>query len=465
MVLDEEKLYSLMPVFIQNAMISAFGFSWQKRRFGGIFSQALEGFKAREGYSIKQWTQYQTVELRKLLAHAFETVPFYNSLYKKHGYKRTDLENFELEDLSKLPVLKKHDLRKYGKSLLLSAKREKRGQFFLSSGSTGTPTSILFSNKMHQRWSAAFEARIRNWAGLTRFDSRGMIGGRRVVPDGVGDGPFYRYNFFEKQVYFSAYHISPRTAQDYAYALTKYKPDYMTGYAVSNYLLARIFYEKGIEVPALKAVITSSEKLTKEMRQLFQEVYRCKTYDSYSGVEACGLISENEHGQLLVSPDVGIMEILREDGSTCQPGETGEVFSTGLLNYDQPLIRYRIGDSLKIATDQHTLCGRKMLVVDEIIGRTEDVITGPDGRKMVRFHGIFINLPNVMEGQIIQHTLQDYELKVVCNNPLTMEEQNALIARMTYQLGPANFKIIEVKEIPRTKNGKFKAVISHLPQQ
>ena len=77
---------------------------------------------------------------------------------------------------------------------------------------------------MHQKWSAAFEARIRNWAGLTRLDSRGMIGGRRIIPEGVNKGPYHRYNLIERQVYFSAYHISSVTAPDYAAALNKYKP-------------------------------------------------------------------------------------------------------------------------------------------------------------------------------------------------------------------------------------------------
>lgn len=446
-------------------LISLFGHYWKKRRFGGLFSFELRQFKARESLSVNEWVDYQTLELRKLLVHAFETVPFYNSSFKNAGLTLADLRKIELNDLNELPVLTKEDLRKYGTTTLLSTKRDKNGEFFASSGSTGTPVRILFSASMHQRWSAAFEARIRNWAGLTRFNSRGMIGGRRIVPEGNSNGPFYRYNCAEEQIYFSAYHISPHTAENYATALRKYRPDYMTGYAVSNYLLARFLKAQNIEVPGLKAVITSSEKLTPEMRHLFADVYGCKTYDSYSGVEACGLISENEYGQLLVSPDVGIMEILKEDGTPCKPGETGEVVSTGLLNYDQPLIRYRIGDYVRVAEDQNTHCGRSMLIIDEIVGRTEDVITGPDGRKMVRFHGIFINLPNVLEGQIIQHTVNDYEIKVISTKEITADEQNTMIARMKSQLGPVNVIVNQVPEIPRTGNGKFKAVISHLPQQ
>ena len=57
-------------------------------------------------------------------------------------------------------------------------------------------------------------------------------------------------------------------------------------------------------------------------------------------------------------------------------GEEGEIYSTGFLNYDQPLIRYRIGDR-KLASDQITMCGRSMMVIDEIAGRVEDIIHGP----------------------------------------------------------------------------------------
>ena len=452
-----------MPVSIQNIFISAYGLQWKRRRFGGIFFEEYKDFKSRENFDKYHWQDYQLVELRKLLVHAYENVPYYNTKYKEAGFSFNDLRKFELEDLKKLPILSKDELRKYGTSILLSSKREKGGRFFSSSGTTGTPTRILFSSRMHQKWSAAFEARIRNWAGLTRFNSRGMIGGRRVVPEGISKGPFYRYNYFEKQIYFSAYHISYETVENYAYALKKYKPDYMTGYAVSNYILSRFFQEKGIEVPKIRAIITSSEKLTKEMRQTFQKVYDCKTYDSYSGVEACGLISENEYGQLLLSPDVGIMEIFNNNGEPCKPGEKGEIYSTGFLNYDQPLIRYKIGDQVKLAENQKTMCGRSMTVIEEIIGRIEDIITGPDGRKMVRFHSIFINLPNIIEGQIIQHSLIDFEIKVVCNKSLSVIESKTIISRMTAQLGPVNVQIHQVHTIPRTNNGKFKAVVSNLP--
>lgn len=457
-----EKIYARMPVFAQNWAISVYGYHWKRRRFGGIFEEELYGFRERESYTATQWREYQTMQLRRLLLHAFDTVPYYREKYAAIGLHRGDLARFELEDLPRLPFLEKDELRRFGTSTLLSLKREKGGQFFSSSGSTGTPTKILYSHAFHQRWSAAFEARIRLWAGLNRNVPRGMIGGRRVVPDGIGKAPFYRYNAAERQVYFSAYHIAPYAMQSYLAGIEKHGISYMTGYAMSNFFLARLFEEAGVVVPGLKAVITSSEVLSDAMRATFKKVYGCKTYDSYSGVEACALISESEAGQLLISPDVGITEVLDINQQPVEPGSTGELICTGLLNFDQPLIRYRIGDQVRYAAQQSSLNGLNMPTVDAIEGRTEDVVLGLDGRKMVRFHSIYADIPQIAKAQVIQHDFTYFELLLEVDSPLSLMDKKVLSDRIQSQLGSVEVLIRELPFLPPGPNGKFRAVISHV---
>lgn len=458
-----EKIYSYSPVWFQNVGISLYGYQWKKRRFGGIYQAEQKKFKDREFFSRQTWRDYQTIALRKLLVHAFETVPFYRERYTKAGLSTSSLLKFELENLSKLPFLYKDELRRYGSSTLLSSRREKGGQFFSSSGSTGTPTKILYSHAFHQRMNAAMEARVRNWAGVTADDARGMIGGRRILPSADNTPPYYRYNFFERQTYFSAYHISRLNAANYLKGMKRHKVRYMTGYAMSNYFLAALLDELGLEAPQLKAVITSSEKLTPRMRTMFHKVYGCPTFDSYSGVENCGLISECPEGVLLVSPDVGIMEVLDNQGRPVGLGEEGEVVSTGLLNFDQPLIRYKIGDRITLGANDTSTGGRHMPVVSEIAGRMEDTIVTPDGRQMVRFHGIFVDLPHVLEGQVIQRSLRDFTVNIVTTNGYSPKEDAVILNRMKSQLGDqADIAIQVVDEIPRSANGKFRAVVSEI---
>lgn len=456
-----EKVYKNLPFQLQNLAISTYGYMWKRRRFGGIFHNALFHFKERESYSTEEWAAYQTTILRKLLVHAFQNVPFYNRKYQAAGFSVKDLANFKLNELSYLPFLEKDELRKFGKTDLISSKRNPKGAFFASSGSTGTPVNIYLSKKTHQAWTAGFETRIKNWAGVNKSMCRGMIGGRRVLSEGDAKPPYYRYNYSENMVYFSAYHISRHTAEDYVKGMIKHKVDFMMGYAMSNYFLANFINENQLKAPKMKAVLTSSEKLTDEMREAFRLAYGCESYDAWSGVEACALISECEQHSLHESPDIGIIEIITPEGKPVTSEGIGEAICTGLLNFDQPLIRYRCGDLLHVS-DKNCPCGRDMLTYKEIIGRIEDTVTGPDGRKMVRFHGIFINLPSVIQGQIIQHELNSFEIKVVCNGSLNPSDAQKMKQRMISQLGPVIVNISEVSEIPKGPNGKFKAVISKI---
>jgi phenylacetate-CoA ligase len=375
----------------------------------------------------------------------------------------SDFKNFKLEDLNTLPFLEKQELREFGETMLLANNKEK-GKFYSSSGSTGTPTKIYYSPSFHQIWSAAFEVRIREWAGVDRFTARGMIGGRRVVKKGDSQGPFYRYNSFEKQTYFSAYHIGPKTVRDYLEGMIKGKVEYMTGYAMSNYFLAQEIEKACLMAPRLKAVITSSEKLSHEMRETFRRVYQCETFDSYSGVEACGLISQTPDGYLVNSPDVGILEVLDEQRKAVPPGASGEVVSTGLLNFDQPLIRYRIGDRVSLAREGEGPKNINMPVVEQIDGRIEDRIIGTDGRIMVRFHGVFIDHQGLMASQVVQEKRDLIILRLVTDSTYSKEiSEPIMIQRIQSQLGlelKVSFEYLD--ELPRTSSGKIKAVISKL---
>lgn len=465
MKLNTEKLYHELPVFLQNIAISFFGLYWYGRRFGGVFKNELKACKKRELYTFSEWEKYQETELRKLLVHANQQVPYFRNLFKELGLNEHNFLNFKLSELKHLPVLEKKTLRMYCDTELLSEQLEPAGSFLYTSGSSGTPLKIRYSKRMHQKYFAIYESNVRNWSGIDMTMSRGVIGGRRILRDGDGKGPYYRYNYVEKQVYFSAYHISKENVTNYLEGIIKYKISYLEGYSSAIYFLARFIEESGLKSPPLKAVLGSTDKLTPDMRETIRRVFHCETFDSYNGVDVCNLISECEHHRLHLVPDVGIVEVLNEKGEPCQPGEIGELISTGLLNFDQPLIRYKIGDLVKLSKEQQCPCGRNMVVVEEIIGRIEDVVVGTDGREMRRFNRILIDLASVIEGQIIQHELTRFEIKLVVFTHPTQTEIDTIRSRMFAQLGKIDLDIHVVDSIPRGPNGKFKAVVSLLKRR
>jgi phenylacetate-CoA ligase len=200
------------------------------------------------------------------------------------------------------------------------------------------------------------------------------------------------------------------------------------------------------------------------MRSTIRDAFNCDVYDGYSGVEACCLASECEHHRLHISPDVGIIELLDEDGMPVSPGQPGEIVVTGLLNYAQPLIRYRTGD-YAVISNEACPCGREMPVVNELVGRLEDTVIGSDGRETVRFHGIFIGSNNIREGQVVQETLTKFVLRLVVTPFFNDEDREAIKKRFEERLGPVELQFEIVDKIERTERGKFKAVISKVRRQ
>jgi phenylacetate-CoA ligase len=216
-----------------------------------------------------------------------------------------------------------------------------------------------------------------------------------------------------------------------------------------------------------QALVLSSEKLTAEMKHVIMEAFGARAYEEYGAVENCVMGSECEEGNLHISPDFGVVEIVDDEGKSVPPGREGRILCTGLVNHTQLLIRYEIGD-IGVWSDAICSCGRSNLpVIKELVGRLEDLVIGPGGRQLVRFHGIFIGLKDVLEGQVIQETIDTFRVKVVTTAAGLGESDRKLIHnRFIERLGRVNVLIEEVSELPRTERGKFRAVLSNLtPEQ
>jgi phenylacetate-CoA ligase len=198
------------------------------------------------------------------------------------------------------------------------------------------------------------------------------------------------------------------------------------------------------------------------MKDVIFAAFGARAYEEYSATENCVLATECEHGNLHVSPDFGIMEIVDEQGRPAPAGQPGRIVCTGLLNDVQPLIRYQIGD-LACWAEAQCSCGRQGLpVIQSLEGRIEDVVVGPDGREMVRFHSVFFNLPNIVEAQVIQERVDVLRVKVVGTSEFSAADAGEISSRIRGKLGDVSVSIQRVDAIPRNSRGKFRAVISQL---
>ena len=463
-----ERVYLASPIWTQKLGVHAFGWYWRRRRLGPAFEKHQREYIERESWSSDRFQNYVEESLRNQLLHAFQNVAYYHRKFREHGISEQDILKFRIEDLPRFPLLEKPFVRANPELLLTRQAAKRPPKSFQTSGTTGTPLRLYWDFECHQHNIAVRAARSFRWAGVGYREPRAVVAGRVILDPKRNEPPFWRFNVWEKQLYLSAFHILPQNMPDYVAALNKYRPVTLTGFPAALSFLAKAIEDAGLRPPKPRAIVTTSEALRPEMREIIERVFEAKTYEEYGSVENCVLATECGHGRMHVHPDFGFVELLRPDGKVAGPGEAGEIVGTGFSNTNQVLIRYRIGDLAQWSETPCT-CGRRVFpVLEAVVGRQEDVLLFPDGRGMMRCEFLFKDLPGVAEAQVVQESLTHLVINIVPSVQYGGSEADTIRTRMRsrYDLGPDyEIEVRRLDIIPRERNGKFRPVVSHLNMQ
>jgi phenylacetate-CoA ligase len=321
--------------------------------------------------------------------------------------------------------------------------------------------AISVSRAALQRNYAFFE-RQKRWAGIEPHDAVATFAGRTVVPASVRTEPFWRHNYAANQLLLSSYHLAPDTVDAYIAGLAKFGPRLIDSYPSSLEPIARRIIERGDRPVRPAAIITSSETLDPAVRALFANAFNCQVFDHYGSAEMVAFITQCSHGGYHVNPEYGILELLDDSGAPVADGQIGEIVATGFINHAMPLIRYRMGDSARMAAVPCT-CGSAFPHVEAILGRTDDVIVTPDGRRVGRIDPIFKAVTSLHEARVVQTALDHVRLELVVGAGFRDADREDLITGLRSRLGPyVNVECIEVPKIPRTQGGKLRTVVSLL---
>ena len=171
------------------------------------------------------------------------------------------------------------------------------------------------------------------------------------------------------------------------------------------------------------------------------------------------LVTQCGRGSYHVNTEFGVVEIVA-NGEPVEPGNQGEIVATGFINPVMPLIRYATGDQAIAATTPCT-CGRASPVIQEILGRTDDVVITPDGRRVGRLSPIFHAVKSLYETRIIQDRRDHLRVEVVPTGTLEAGEERALMRALRDRVGDTmEIDIVRRSHIPREASGKLRTVIN-----
>lgn len=297
--------------------------------------------------------------------------PFYKKRFEEHGLKPEDIRS--LEDLRKIPFTTKQDLRDnypFGMSVV---PLEQVVRLHSSSGTTGTPTVILHTQKDLDEWANAV-ARCLYMVGLRPGDIFQNSSGYGMFTGGLG----FQYGAERLGM------LTVPAAAGNTKRQIKFITDFGTTalHAIPSYAgrLYEVMEEMGIDPrrdTKLRTLIIGAEPHSDQQRRRIEDMLGVKAYNSFGMSEMCGpgvAFECPEQNGMHIWEDYYIVEIV--DPETLEPvpeGEVGELILTTINREAMPLLRYRTRDLTRILLGECP-CGRHHKRLDRMKGRSDDMM-------------------------------------------------------------------------------------------
>jgi phenylacetate-CoA ligase len=417
-------------------------------------------------WPAEQLVEQQFRQIRQVVAHTYETVPFYRQRFDAQGMSPAGV--CTPENWTQLPLLTRRDIQTAGASLHSSRVPKGHGTVgsTMTSGSTAQPV-VVQTTEMTAFFWRALTLRDHFWHRRDFSQSfaaiRQMGRGEAAPPHGatagnwgsataatIPTGPAHLLNI-------------QSTLEEQVAWLCAVDPHYVLSYPSVLLAIAQLLESRGEKLTNLREIRTFGEILEPECRAICQRVFRCKIVDMYSSQEV-GYIALQcpEHDHYHLQSESLLVEVVDDAGRPCGPGQVGRVLVTTLHNFAMPLLRYDIGDYAEVGNA--CACGRNLPVVSRILGRQRNLLVLPNGDRRWPLFGEGDRpeeLPAYYQFQVVQRTREDIQINVVRDGPYT-EAEEAIIQRYFQQtLGyPFRIALQYVPAIPRSKSGKFEDFIS-----
>ena len=418
----------------------------------------------RLSWDRERLKRFQDKRIRRLVRHAYGSVPFYNRVLKEAGLDPYSVKG--VDDLSKLPIVKKDVFKRQSPSELVSKEYDMaRLKKVRTSGSSGTPFQMYIDN-VEDSWRKSIYMRANISCGQRAFDRWVVLTSPHHFHDTTG---IQRKLGIFSQRCVSLWDPTEKKIEEIA----AINPHVLDGYSGSLVLLAKEMARQGVSVIKPRLMFGNAEAIDLEARRYIEKVFGAPYCDQYGSAEvdrASWQCLERQGYHMDV--DSVITEFVDESGEAVVDGESGEVVFTSLFNFAMPLLRYAIGD-VGAPSDKSCACGRTLPLMKVVEGRKDSFLALPGGRTVspMIFNfamSTFKYYADVDQYLIRQKKIDLFEVSLkmadgwVENADIVREFQSHIKKFMDFAEGEIRFDVSVVDEIERSPTGKLLSVTSDL---
>jgi phenylacetate-CoA ligase len=321
-----------------------------------------------ETASLDELRALQLERLKWSLQHVYHNVPHYRQAFDSAGVHPAHLK--QLSDLAAFPFTTKHDLRANYPFGMFAVPREQVARIHASSGTTGKPTIVGYTQQDIETWAGLVARSIRA-AGGRAGDIVHVAYGYGLFTGGLGA------HYGAERLGCTVIPMSGGQTEKQVQFITDLRPDIIM--CTPSYMLVLIeeFERQGLDPRAssLRVGIHGAEPWTEAMRREIELRAGMDAVDIYglSEVIGPGVASEcveTKDGSV-VWEDHFYPEIIDPGtGAVLPDGALGELVFTSLTKQAMPVVRYRTRDLTRLLPPT----ARSMRRMDRIVGRSDDML-------------------------------------------------------------------------------------------
>jgi phenylacetate-CoA ligase len=422
----------------------------------------LAAAKRRLYWNEDRLRGYQERKLRSVIEYAYNFVPYYHEKFKEAGVTPRDIRT--LEDLSKLPIARKNEMKFENPRNLVSVEFDiTRLKAISTSGSTGQPFTTYLCDS-EDDWRKAIYMRANISCGQRLRDHWVVITSPHHFKDTTN---IQRRLGFYAQTCISLF----ASVDEQIKSVTEAEPDVLDGYSGSLLSLAREVDRKGLDTIQPRIVFGTADLIDDASVKFMERVFGAPFYDQFG----CAEIDRSawqcpEKIGYHMDVDSVITQFVDDEGQEVSAGKRGEVVYTSLFSYAMPFIRYAVGD-VGTPSDEECPCGITFPLMKVVEGRKDSLILLPDGRvlsPMAVRNAISEYFDLIVQYRVVQKKLDFLEIYVEKKDSSVDEKSlgSKLVEHInrTFDLEKCGVSVAVnfVEKVPLSKTGKLAAVVSEL---